>query len=199
MTPTIEGTTRPNEWLEALARGAVYTFLSRALAHPTAVGEREIGERLLPVLGSIRLPDRCEAALRAAIVGRELPLEELRRTYGRVFTPTESPDCPSYETAFVRGDVFQQAHTMADVAAFYRAHGLSAGGRIRVRPDHIVAELEFMGFMGRKEARAIEDERAGRASTCRKVQATFLRDHLGTWAPGLGRRVAVVAEAPWLR
>lgn len=194
MATAIDRVTRDREWLGALAAGAMYTFLSRGLAHPTAEGEREIEERLLPLLGSIRLPEPCRTSLDEAIVARRIPLERLRRSHGRVFTPIESQDCPSYETAFVRGDVFRQAHTIADVGAFYRAHGLAIGGPLRVRPDHIVAELEFMGFMGRKEALAIRDERRGRESACRKAQDGFLRDHLGTWAPGFGRRLALVAD-----
>lgn len=194
------GGTRPDaRWLDALARGAVYTFLSRALAHPTMESRDEIEDRLIPLLRSIRLPASCQRALDEVLAARMVPPDELRLAHGRIFTAVESEDCPSYETAFVPGDVFRQANTMADVSAFYRAHGLAVGGVHRVRPDHIVAELEFMGFMGRKEALAIQEVRPGRVSECRKTQETFLRDHLGTWGPGFGRRLAVVAEDPFYR
>lgn len=185
------------EWLEALAHGAVYTFLSRTLAYPTSEGTREIEDRLIPLVSSIRLPAPCQHLLRDALAARQAPLDELLRAHGRVFTPVESQDCPSYETAFVPGDVFRQAHTMADVSAFYRAHGLAVGGASRVRPDHIVAELEFMGFMGRKEAHAVRYLTPGRVDECRSTQATFLQDHLGRWGPGFGRRLSVVAEDPF--
>lgn len=192
--------TRPDaRWLDALARGAVYTFLSRALAHPTFESRQEIEDRLVPLLRSIRLPASCQRALDEVLGARMTTQDELRLAHGRIFTAVESEDCPSYETAFVPGDVFRQANTMADVSAFYRAHGLAVGGANRVRPDHIVAELEFMGFMGRKEALAIQERRPGRVSECRKTQETFLRDHLGRWGPGLGRRLAVVAEDPFYR
>jgi TorA maturation chaperone TorD len=192
--------TRPDAlWLDALARGAVYTFLSRALAHPTFESRQEIEDRLIPLLSSIRLPASCQRALDEALGARMAPQDVLLLAHGRIFTAVESEDCPSYETAFVSGDVFRQANTMADVSAFYRAHGLAVGGANRVRPDHIVAQLEFMGFMGRKEALAIQELRPGRVSECRKTQETFLRDHLGTWGPGFGRRLAVVAEDPFYR
>jgi TorA maturation chaperone TorD len=197
MTDTTR-TPRPDlEWLEALSRGAVYTFLARALAHPTTSNREEIETRFIPVVRRIQLPEPCGSLLSHALDERGAPLEALVRAHGRIFTAVESQDCPSYETAFVPGDVFRQAHTMADVAGFYRAHGLSIGGAERVRPDHIAAEIEFMGFMARKEAQAIGDVRPGRVAGCRKTQRAFLRDHLGTWGPGFGRRLAVVAQDPF--
>ena len=197
MTDTTRTPRTDLEWLQVLSRGAVYTFLARALAHPTTRSQEEIDTRLVPVIRRTRLPEPCGRLLSQALDARGAPLEALVRAHGRIFTAVESQDCPSYETAFVPGDVFRQAHTMADVAAFYRAHGLSVGGVDRVRPDHIAAEIEFMGFMGRKEAQAVRDVRPGRVAECRKTQRTFLQDHLGTWGPGFGRRLAVVADDPF--
>jgi TorA maturation chaperone TorD len=187
------------EWLEAMSRGAVYTFLTQALAFPTTRSREGTEARLIPLVGRIRLPEPCGDLLRRSLDAGHAPLEELVRAHGRVFTPVESQDCPSYETAFVPGDVFRQAHTMADVAAFYRAHGLAVGGVERVRPDHIAAEMEFMGFMARKEAHAIRHLSAGRVGECRSTQRSFLRDHLGRWGPAFGRRLATIAEDQFYR
>ncbi|MGZ5212266.1 MAG: TorD/DmsD family molecular chaperone [Actinomycetota bacterium] len=197
MTETTGTEELEQEWLEAMGRGAIYAFLSRALAFPTVRSRDEIEVRLIPLVGRIQLPEPCGHLLRQALDARGVSLDELVRAHGRVFTPVESQDCPSYETAFVPGDVFRQAHTMADVAGFYRAHGLAVGGVERVRPDHIAAEMEFMGFMARKEAHAARHLTPGRVKECQKTQRTFLREHLGAWGPGFGRRLATVAEDPF--
>ncbi|MEO8423940.1 MAG: molecular chaperone TorD family protein [Actinomycetota bacterium] len=185
------------EWMEAMGRAGVYTFLTRALAFPTTPSRDEIEARLIPFVGRIQLPEPCGNLLKRSLDARRAPLDELVRAHGRVFTPVESQDCPSYETAFVPGDVFRQAHTMADVAGFYRAHGLAVGGVDRVRPDHIAAEMEFMGFMARKEAHAIRHLTPGRVKECRKTQRSFLTEHLGRWGPAFGRRLATIAEDPF--
>ena len=197
MTDTIRIADPEQEWLQTMGRGAVYALLSRALAYPTIQNRDEIEARLIPLVGRIQLAEPYGHLLRQALDARGATLDELARAHGRVFTAVESQDCPSYETAFVPGDVFRQAHTMADVAGFYRAHGLAVGGVDRVRPDHIAAEMEFMGFMARKEAHAARHLTPGRVNECRKTQRTFLREHLGAWGPGFGRRLAAVAEDPF--
>ncbi len=114
--------------------------------------------------------------------------------HGNLFTHIEPMDCPPYESAFSGTDVFRQTSVMADVAGFYRAHGLQVGGRERERPDHIGTELEFMAFMTEKEAYALEHLDADAVEECRRTQDRFLSDHLGCWAPGFARRVAVAAH-----
>lgn len=193
----IEGVER--DWLGAMSRGAVYTYIAYALAFPTARRLEEAGAHLVPLVRRVRLPEPCGDLLRRALDAGRAPREELVRAHGRVFTPVESQDCPSYETAFVPGDVFRQAHTMADVAGFYRAHGLAMGAVDRVRPDHIAAEMEFMGFMARKEALAVRQARDGRVRECRRTQRSFLRDHLGRWGPSFGDRLTTVADDPFFR
>jgi TorA maturation chaperone TorD len=88
---------------------------------------------------------------------------------------------------------------MADVAGFYRAHGLQVGGTERERPDHVVTELEFVSFLARKEAYALLHLGDDEVLECRRTSARFLREHLGRWGPDFGRRVALVAEHEALR
>jgi TorA maturation chaperone TorD len=116
-----------------------------------------------------------------------------------VFTHIEPEDCPPYESAYGFVDVFRQTDVMADVAGFYRAHGLVVGGTERERPDNVVTELEFMSFMARKEAVALDQLGADEVDECRRTQASFLRDHLGCWGPDFGRRVSLLTDHPLLR
>jgi TorA maturation chaperone TorD len=95
--------------------------------------------------------------------------------------------------------VFQQGEVMADIAAFYRAHGLQLGGMIRQRPDGIGPQLEFMGFLALKQAHALTTGTLDLADICVDTQRSFLADHLGSWGPEYGRRMAAVADHDFYR
>lgn len=190
-------TTGPGtEWEDALGRSAVYALLSRGLAHPVPAHRREMEERILPLVLELDLGP-LGPLVTDAVEQLGGPLDEQRRAHLRLFPAVESQDCPAFETGYVPGDVFHHADVMADVAGFYRAHGLQTGGEERERPDHIGTELEFMSFMARKEAHALECLGPEHVDVCRRTQRLFLRDHLGCWGAAFGRRVAATAEPPY--
>lgn len=184
------------EWEMAIGRSVVYTLLARALSYPTPDGLDELRTRLAPIATQLTTTDPLLDDLLGEVVrGFAAPIDELRDSHSLLFTHIEPEDCPPYESAYNSTDIFRQTNVMADVAAFYRAHGLQVGGLERERPDHITTELEFMGFMAHKEAHALEHLGSEQIEECRRTQAHFLRDHLGCWGPSFGRRVAVLAEA----
>lgn len=188
-------TTTPDTSATAVGRSALYGLLARGLAYPASHHRRELEQHLLPTVACVRLGDEeLQRRLDAVVGGIDRPLDELQRAHAKVFTIIESRDCPTYETAYRGRDVFRQAHLMADVAGFYRAHGLRVGRRERERPDHITVQLEFMSFMAAKEAYARAQLGDEQVEICQRTEALFLRDHLGTWGPGFGRRLWLVAE-----
>ncbi len=172
----------------AIVRGLMYTFLGRALAYPNQEHQAVLRDHIAPILAELDLAEGSES-LREALRGVDTPLEERRAAHTALFTLTVSADCPDYETAYDLRDIFQQAHAMADVAGFYRAHGLQVGGLEHQRPDHISTELEFMSVLAFKEAYALENLGRHEAEITREAQSLFLRDHLGCWGPAFGRRV----------
>ncbi|MEZ5169296.1 MAG: molecular chaperone TorD family protein [Acidimicrobiia bacterium] len=183
------------ELATAVGRSACYEFLALGFAFPTDRGEARITEHLAPVLAGLESGDsELDRLLALALEARRLPLAQLRELHGELFTHIEPMDHPPYESAFVGSEIFRQTEVMADVAGFYRAHGLKVGGRERERPDHIVTELEFMAFMATKEAYALQHLDEASVEECRRTQDHFLADHLGCWAPGFARRVAVMAQ-----
>lgn len=186
--------TTNEDWQTAIARGVVYTFLSRALAYPDPLQLGFLRERVFPAIDGLELEGAVGEPIRQGMEGLRAPLDSLRAWHTCLFSLTVSSDCPDYETAYLSRDVFQQTRVMADVAGFYRAHGLEIG-RYYQRPDHITTELEFMGFLARKEAYAIELLGDEQRTMAREAQALFLRDHLGCWGPALGRRIASRDEA----
>ncbi len=186
--------------MEAVFRSALYELLSRSVSYPTAERMARLHAEIVPLLRAVQSDEpELNGALAALLASTETPIGTLQSAYNCLFSHITSSDCPAYETAFSSRDVFQQAQVMADVAGFYRAHGVRVGGEERERPDHIGPELGFMGFMARKEAYALKHLAAERVDECYRTQATFLRDHLGCWGPALGLRVSQLASAPFYR
>ncbi len=187
--------TKSPQWQTAVSRSLIYSFLSRAVAYPSPEHQTVMREQIAPALGGLDGDEGVPSGLREALRLVDRPLDEMREAHAAIFTMTVSADCPDYETAYNCRDVFQQAHAMADVAGFYRAHGLNVGGRQYERPDHITTELEFMGFLALKEAYALEKLGSENVEMAREAQALFLKEHLGCWGPALGRRIEAQAES----
>lgn len=96
-----------------------------------------------------------------------------------------------YEASNVSTTVGGMTPRLADVAGFYRAFGMSVSGD---RPDHIVAQLEFLAITLLTEAEAIERGDGERAEIAAKATRSFLRDHLGGWIDAWAARVSAIAE-----
>jgi len=118
--------------------------------------------------------------------------EDLEAEFVRLFALSSSPDCPTFETAYYAAETVLQTNRMADIAGFYRAFGVDSG-TAGLRPDEICVELEFMGYLARKELYAREHLGAPRVGQVVKAERMFLSDHLGTWGTTFGRRVSARA------
>jgi TorA maturation chaperone TorD len=187
-----------SQLIEAIGRLAVYSLLSAGLAFPDRARLDLLASRLVPTVAMLQLPGPLGNAFAAVSASIPIDLDIARDHHMALFPPIASQDAPGYETGY-RGDgIFQQSALIADVAGFYRAFGLRAGGREMERPDHITVELEFMAVLARKEAIALQDRAAENVSVCRDSAASFLRDHLGCWAPAFGRRAGAVTTSSWL-
>lgn len=188
-----------DEVIETAGRAAVYSLLAAGFGIPGEQRLSQLRSRLLPAVSVIGLPAPVDGLL--ATLPSTLPrdIERFRDDHMALFPPIASRDAPGYETAYRGDDIFQQADLLADVAGFYKAHGLRAGGSERERPDHITVELEFMAVLARKTLHALRSGRSEDAEICDEMSALFLRDHLGCWGPGFGRRVAAMSTSPWYR
>ena len=193
----------------AVCRGFVYRYLAQAFDYPNAEAWRWLCSAAIretlgnAVAGSGRKPSSdserksADANLSAAlesVLAATVPeaLESFRDDYIAVFGHGARGSCPINEIEYgeLRADPLFQPHRLADLGAFYRAFGLefADGGE---RPDHLSVELEFMAVLALREAQAlehqlVEDEHA----VNRSAETTFLREHLGRWAPAFCRRVA---------
>jgi DMSO reductase family type II enzyme chaperone len=182
----------------ALARSHLYRFFSLALSYPDegwqALWRQGIAER---ARHSARLLSRQQAdggGLAAALEalfrgGAVAPGDDLQAAYRRLFGHTLAADCALYELLYRGGDIFQQAHALADIAGWYRAFGLAIAPEAKERVDHIGVELEFMYVLTHKEAHALARGATDRAQLCVETQIGFLLEHLGRWGPLFARRL----------
>jgi TorA maturation chaperone TorD len=186
------------ELTDAAARAVLYSVLANGFALPTAGRLTLLAETLIPA--ALLLEVRQDMGEMLHELAADLPdLGSARDDHMALFPPITSQDAPGYETAY-RGDgIFQQSALLADIAGFYRAQGLRAGGSERERPDHITVELEFMAVLARKQLGALRENRLEDAAICADMADLFLRDHLACWAPAFGRRTALVMSSPWYR
>lgn len=188
-----------DETIEAAGRAAGYSLLAAGFAFPTEARLSDLRRRLLPAVSAIALPAHLIDDLEA--LSRHLPpdVESFRVDHVKIFPPIASRDAPGYETAYRGDDIFQQTDLLADIAGFYRAHGLRSGGAEHERPDHITVELEFMAVLARKTVTALATGQPDSAAICSDMGTLFLRDHLGCWAPAFGRRLATMTISHFYR
>lgn len=176
----------------AAARAVLGSFMAELLAEPdddglTRLREPAARRRLECAARVLGIPDE-----RVAQVPGEAALHEVRAARMRLWGHATRGACPANELEYGRRDVFQQAHTLADVAAFYRAFGLEVRERTE-RADHATAEWEFLAIVAWKEAHAPEllgrdadsPEVRSAIEACRSAQQAFLSEHAGRWMPAM--------------
>ncbi len=185
--------------IEAAGRAVLYSLTAYCLALPTPARWERIGGDLLPAALALAAPEPLPKLIRDLAAASPRSSDDLRAAHFRLFPPIASQDAPGYETAYRGDDIFRQVEILADIGGFYRAHGLAAGGEEKERPDHIVVELEFCALVSRKEIYALQHLGAEEVEVCQSTRGAFLRDHLGCWGPGFGRRVAAVADHGFYR
>lgn len=176
----------------ALCRSLLYEALALGFCAPN----QEVAERLASAAGSTALAEA--AFLVDAELGDQVlelardpgEVEQLPRRFLLLFGHTSRGPVPPYETEYGTDALFLQPQEMADIAGFLRAFGLVLERQQHQRVDHISCECEFLAFLCRKEAYALEQgDDDMLAQTC-KAQRLFLRDHLGRFGPALGRKLA---------
>ncbi len=128
-----------------------------------------------------------------ALAGEDL--EAIGQQHLQLFGHTVRSQCPPYELEYGRSDVFQQSQALADIAGFYVAFGASPGGALSERPDHVIAEWEFLCWLAAKERHACDQGMTDAAQHCREAQRKFLADHAAAWMPAFHTRLGRASPA----
>jgi DMSO reductase family type II enzyme chaperone len=179
----------------ALCRSALYEALALGFRAPTAetVARLASADSVEALHDMVAPLDRLWGSnLRSLVRGllAEADLDALTRSFHRFFGHTARGLVPPYETEYGEESVFQPMQEMSDLAAFYRAFGLAMAPCAHERPDHLSCECEFLAILCRKEAYALERDDQPMLEGTKQALRLFLRDHLGRWAPGFGKKVA---------
>ena len=109
--------------------------------------------------------------------------DKLGIRYYNLFGHSARSSVPPYETEYGDKSLFQQPHQLADISGFLTAFGLEINVEGHERIDHVACELEFMCFLTRKEAYAIENEKSSMLKETLKAERDFLKDHLARFTP----------------
>ncbi|MCG3128167.1 MAG: hypothetical protein CHACPFDD_03043 [Phycisphaerae bacterium] len=97
--------------------------------------------------------------------------------------------CPAYELEYSRAEVFQQAASLADLAGFYAAFGYAPAGPLAERPDHLVAECEFLADLALRQLLAAHRAAPQAVEICLAAQRRYLADHAARWMPAFFERL----------
>ncbi|MCG3154693.1 MAG: hypothetical protein DKINENOH_01287 [bacterium] len=188
----------------ALCRSAMYEALALGFGAPTpATIARLIAERqnrdLAEIAAMLQSNSQSEESDGLAACVRQLRLcadarafESLQISHRRLFGHTAHPPAPPYETEYGEEALFQQPQELGDIAGFYQAFGLKVNAFERV--DHVRCECEFLCFLSRKEAHALEENAAEMLQQTRRAQRLFLKDHFGRFVPAFTKLLQ--REAP---
>jgi DMSO reductase family type II enzyme chaperone len=181
----------------ALCRSAVYEALALGFRVPT----RETVHRLIDENQNQGLAD-IAAILDEGSEGLSSQVRKFRETsdvqvletltdaYRYYFGHTAHPEVPPYETEYGEETLFQQPQQLGDLAGFYNAFGLQLNSSEHERADHISCELEFLAFLARKEAYALQQGDQTMLEETRRAQKLFLKDHLARFVPAFANRLS---------
>lgn len=176
--------------VRTLARARLARFLAELLADAPAAALRRLAQ-----------PDvRAEITHASAALGLAPALvdqvfDRLRRpaallaSRARHLGHTVRSACPAYELEYGRAEVFQQASSLADLAGFYAAFGYTPDGPLAERPDHVVAQCEFLSDAALKQLLAAHRAAVDAAAICLDAQRRFLADHAARWMPAFFERL----------
>ncbi len=194
----------------ALCRSILYEALALGFRRPTARTMERLGTpdavaalaeaaALLDEDASPAASDRSDGLAGRVRALARVPdgasLELLTLGHLKLFGHTVRGPVPAYETEYGEDTLFQKPQEMSDIAGFLAAFGLVLDPHKHERIDHISCELEFLAFLARKEAHALESGSAAMRDETRRAVRLFLKDHLARIVPSFARRVVAADPA----
>lgn len=172
-------------------RSAFYRLLAVAFRYPAEQVLAELKSRdrslvLLDLMGELysAMPGTLETIeLFKTAIGSNDDQAALRVEYARLFIGPFHLPAPPYESVYREGAGRRlMGESTLAVRRSYREEGLDISTMVRDLPDHIIAEMEFMGHLSERET-SLRLEGKSEAETYLGKQDQFLADHLVKWIP----------------
>lgn len=171
-------------------RASSYKLLSECYYSPD--------ERLIKMLGSLEKSRGTGLILE---LSKNVPamdgLELLKIEYSRLFLGPFKVLVPPYGSVYLEDGRKVMGESTMDVKNWYREERLDM--LLKEVPDHIAVELEFMYFLVFKQIEAIKDSDEEMAGNYLRKQASFLKTHLGKWAPEFTEKVEANAQTEFYK
>ena len=155
--------------------------------------EEEVTPDFLDALKALKFPEASEsadfnaAAVRfnafAAALSPE-GLDDLAADYARTFLGAGVADEPTaypFESVYTSREHLIMQDAYEAMLGILRKHGM-APAKPDLYADHFGVELEFMGLLAEKAAKALEADDATAAEALLEESKTFLTTHLLNWA-----------------
>lgn len=133
--------------------------------------------------------------------GADLQAVETRLAaeYAGLFLNAGRQPVHPYESVYTSPEHLVMQKARDEVVQLYRQEGLDRSDAVREPEDHIAIELEFMAYLCRKSAEALQ---AGDREACLRYlekQRAFLADHLLAWVPAFAADAEQAAESDLYR
>lgn len=135
------------------------------------------------------------AALRHAIAATRAADLDLASDYVALFA--RNVLCSPYGSRYLVRDVMARPRVLEEIAGTYSAFGVRVSRDHPDLPDHIGAELEFLGYLLGKELFALEAGWDAQAAICQDARARLLREHLLLWVRDFRERLHAHARLPF--
>jgi TorA maturation chaperone TorD len=174
----------------------IFGFLSAVFHHPAQemLDQLRSNDEKAALQEAATLLSRQEAGFRERAAELLQSLESVSLTqwlsaHEALFGHTARGSACPYESEYGQSGLFEQPRHLSQIMGFYNAFGLTTGDLERERPDHISCELEFLGFLSRKEAVALELRDDAMLSEIRRAITLFLKNHVGRFGRAFARAV----------
>jgi TorA maturation chaperone TorD len=165
----------------------VYSALALALGTPETKADEGASRRGAAALAD--LMEACGADELAPLAHRLARKAPSKERHEQLFGHTTHGEVPPYETHYGSDTLFQQPRELADIGGFLSAFALVVSPSSHERVDHVSSECELMAFLAGKEAHALDRHDESMLASTRDAEVSFLRDHLGRFAPAFGQRL----------
>lgn len=169
-----------------------YLFLGYCFSYPTeefykTVGRKEWADEWSVLIAS--LPFKVDIK---GIPSPTLQQDEFESEYINNFDIT--PSCPLYESSYPRKEMSSR-DIYEDLFRFYEHFNVRLNEKEKDYPDNLVAELEFMSFLVKKEYDVLELGK--NPEPYRRAQLDFLKRHLNQWVTKLDERILKSLKEPF--
>jgi len=208
---------------EAESRGNMYRFLSTVYLRPPTkdlvrhIADMEFLDEVSSLFGEVAVADLKEFAATVTIADSGKRLASLKQEYmdlfavptGRYTTPFEDVHWGKTVDGKQNRGPLMGERAIA-VRRIYRGAGAEMDRENKELPTHIGVELSFMNFLCEREVEALQNEEGGgmndeekRKNTeftlYRKLQLSFLQEHLNLWFPQLSQSIQANAKSELYR